>query len=224
MREPMKTVEVFVFGWVVFILAVALLALAPFTQKLGEWLLPQGRTWHDLATAVGTVGATVAALYFGLSTRREQQGEKVERARLVASDISESLVANTAKLSRTLDVLVMTCGDGHHLDDVLADLKMLPSELSKVGFIDRPTLEALIPLPHNVARRIARAQDLLRVLVAHAESQVQFLKSSDGMLKRAHLSSLNRLSRIVSEFEMAARAVAAAAELPPIPPVNSEDQ
>lgn len=118
--------------------------------------------YFELASAVGTVAATVVALWLGLSARRNSRDEELRRARLCAALISVRLSATHEAIRA---VALAAIFKDLTISDEAATIKGLQSICAAVlGNFYIPShkeLVELVPLENNCAHRIARASDYL---------------------------------------------------------------
>lgn len=127
-------------------------------------------TWINLAAAIGSVGAAIAAVWLGLSVRFKEQRERLTRAHLCAAAI-------TAKLDHTIDMT--SSGMAHAVftnlevgeDQSRYEASKMIRELMARGYFkpDMETLVGLSVLENNCASRIAKAFDILDVIKGQIE-------------------------------------------------------
>lgn len=121
--------------------------------------------WLELLSAVGTLGATFAAVYFGLTQREEARREKLELAQLVSSEISVRLSQATQRAGDLDAIWGFENLDRNEPDlDRVEQLRSLSQLIGDpILSFKRETLIALAPLPNHAAHRIARAQDYFKL-------------------------------------------------------------
>jgi hypothetical protein len=128
-------------------------------------------TWINLAAAVGSVGAAVAAVWLGLSVQYRETRERLTRAQLSAAGI-------TAKLEHTIDIT--SSGLAHAVFNNLElseeksryEASKNIRELMARGYFkpDLETLLGLSALENYCANRIARAFDILDVIKGQTDN------------------------------------------------------
>lgn len=125
--------------------------------------------YFDLASAVGTIAATVVALWLGLSARRNSEDEDLKRARLCAALISVRL---TATHSAIRSVAISSLFKDMTVSEERAAIKALQHIRDVVlGGLFVPSHQELIeltPLNNNCAHRIARAFDYIEKVRSEA--------------------------------------------------------
>ena len=196
----------------VVIVLVLLCALSTIVRDaVFEFLLPKGKTWHDLLSAVGTFAAVIVALWIGLDTRRRAENERMQLAQLVASEISARLAELLARVTSLHTLLACT----DEKEELRKNLKIVHLELSRNRLLfRRDTLEALVPLPRQTAHRIARAMDYLRLLQDRLHKRLTTIeRGSDGMVGSMHENAVAVLSDVHYELEIASEECQKAAEL-----------
>lgn len=128
-------------------------------------------TWINLAAAIGSVGAAIAAVWLGLSMRFKEQQERLTRAHLCAASI-------TAKLDHTIDMtnsgLAQAVFKNLEVDEDQSryEASKMIRELMARGYFkpDMETLIGLSALENNCANRIAKAFDILDVIKGQIET------------------------------------------------------
>lgn len=128
-------------------------------------------TWVNLAAAVGSVGAAIAAVWLGLSVQYKERLERLTRAQLSAAGI-------TAKLEHTIGITSSALAQAvfNNLDLSEEESRYEASkkirELMARGYFkpDLETLLGLSALENYCANRIARAFDILDVIKGQTEN------------------------------------------------------
>lgn len=190
--------------WSAVLAVIALLYLAGHDaarRAVTEFLVPSSRTWHDLLTAVGTCAAAGVALWLGLDARRRDANDRMEEARLVASEISGRL-SDLLNQIASLDAM-LTFSDSEYWRQNLKHVRDAVRG-DRLIFFRRDTLVALIPLPNQAAHRIARAMDYLRLLRSRLDAHNRAIETgSDTMIKHLHKGTSDLIAQARDELKRA---------------------
>lgn len=128
-------------------------------------------TWINLAAAVGSVGAVIAAVWLGLSVQYRERRERLTRAQLSAAGIG-------AKLEHTIDLTSSGLAQAIFKNLELSEEESRYEASKKIrelmarGYFkpDLDTLLGLSALENYCANRIARAFDILDVIKGQTEN------------------------------------------------------
>jgi hypothetical protein len=141
---------------------------------------------------LGTVGAFFAVLFVANQNARRERREAMQRARVVAAEISVRLEDRTRHLHILIGSFssVHELGEDAEIDYMRRNLESLRRYLDKKEgaiFFRRQTVLDLIPLPNEAAHRIARAQDLMRLIRGDLEKRtVTIPTGSPEMIRSIH--------------------------------------
>lgn len=114
----------------------------------------------DLASAVGTVGAVVVAIWVALHQAGLKRRDAMTKASLVAAGMTTRLQSVSDELGRILVLGSLMIDDD--VDPLVSEFRAIQNFLASGYF--KPTqddLFALVPLPNGAAFRVAQAYDLL---------------------------------------------------------------
>lgn len=191
MKKAWLALEVLIAFLCICIVAVLLARIWPSAEK------PKVL---DILTAIGTVGAAIAAVFVALWQDHRLRIERIDRAHLRASALTMRVAWTRAELKVTLAEL-----DNAKTFDCAPDtFAIAASRLRGMNTWTTEELEPLVPLPNECAHQLAGALDRIDVAMNHLATfaATQAVKFSD---ERKHCASY--VSLILSEAdEMIGRA------------------
>lgn len=119
------------------------------------------KDFWDVATAIGTCGAAIVAIWIALRQESLRRAEELDRARLISAHLAPRLSAMLAAGQRSLDVIAKPRQDSPDYEKIRA----LTNELEKLAWkVPQDELTGLTPLPRSTAVRLARAIALLNTI------------------------------------------------------------
>lgn len=114
--------------------------------------------------AIGSIAAILITGSLWYFDNRRREGESLQAAQLVASEISERLAEAASTIKGLSNVWGLGDADKPDPENYLDNIRMLQTALKNQTWrFKRETLVALVPLPKQSAHRIARASDQLKL-------------------------------------------------------------
>ncbi|MDN7412649.1 hypothetical protein QZM42_29420 [Burkholderia vietnamiensis] len=117
------------------------------------------KDFWDVATAIGTCGAVIVALYVSRTDRRRKAQDETRIARLTASAVTLRVGAAIALL-REIRSIAESANDRIHVPP--KELELIADMAARVTICSREEVKDMIPLPDNCADNIAGAIDRIR--------------------------------------------------------------
>ena len=137
----------------------------------------------DIATAIGTVGAAVAAVWIATNEGRRRKKEALDIANLTASSMAWRVTHDAAKVGIILDLLQ----EAKHVDQSPERFAEYQQELADVCNWTLSDLLPLAPLPQSCAVNLAQGADQVKTcsLLIKISVEGNGTTTSDGRRKLA---------------------------------------
>ncbi|MBN3838868.1 hypothetical protein [Burkholderia sp. Ac-20349] len=138
------------------------------------------KDFWDVATAIGTCGAVVVALYVAFrDSRRKARAESLE-ASLAAAGLTFRIGIACNSVNRVLQWAEAAL----QVDTAPDKFKMYADKLDELDICSTDELRSLIALPDNCAKKIAGAKDRLHVAITYLRVEEQNRHSDSSTRKR----------------------------------------
>ncbi|VWB97867.1 hypothetical protein [Burkholderia lata] len=143
------------------------------------------KDFWDVATAIGTCGAVVVALYVASrDSRRKARAETLE-----ASLTAAGLTFRIGIACGTVDDVLQWAEAALKVDTAPDNFKKYADQLEELDICSMDELRSLIALPENCAKKIAGAKDRLHVAIAFLRAEEQN-RHSDSASRKLRLKTI----------------------------------
>ncbi|MBU9382082.1 hypothetical protein [Burkholderia gladioli] len=149
------------------ILWLALIAIASMWAHIAHHLGSTKDFW-DIATAVGTCGAAIAAVWIASTDKRQKRRESLALARVVAAGIELRL----SRMRTAVKEAFETVEAGLVMDIPQGGFKVVMEQLDGTTRFSHEELRALIPLPNFCADSVAAASDRMHIALSQLSREL----------------------------------------------------
>ena len=181
MKRAWEIIELAIAGLLIGISFFALERIWAITARASG----SSKDFWDVATAIGTCGAVVVALYVALRDSRRKARDKKLEASLTAAGLTIRIGIACA----LVDEALQWAEKALKYDAARDAFKMYADQLGELDICSTEELRSLIALPDHCAKKIAGAKDRLHVAITFLKREAEN-RHSDGVTRKQSLKTI----------------------------------